>query len=376
MAGTEPHDEAPKGPTVRAEYRIDAVRQVAAGIAHEFANALTAIAGIAYLMRGEGTCDQQARDDLDEIQKITEEAAFLARELMVFAAGRPAERGRRRLVDIVKQLRRMLPHVLPTGIRISERLTATESQVWADPQQITEIAVLLAVHARERMPDGGELTVQTREEHIVGLAAARLAMRAGPYAVVTITSSLPAAGGPQGSAVTADALAEAARILGHTGGGLGREDDAAGGSIFTIYLPIATESPTQHAPAGPIQAGTETILLLEDEDELADVISRVLQLSGYTVLHAGDGDAALHIAGTFDGTIHLLLSDVVVPGPNGLDLLRRFRALRAHTRVLFMSGYAHGLGDGVPFLAKPFPADALSQKVREVLDADVPTPER
>lgn len=365
----EPHAASGRA-TLPGQHRVEALRRLAAGIAHEFANALTAIGGIAYLMQSGGTVDKQSEADLDEIRKITEEAAFLARELMAFGTTEVDEPSRRRLGELVKQLRRVLPHVLPPHIRIVERMGAPDAEVWADPQQLNEIAIVLAVDACERMPGGGDLLLATRREEFDGAAAAAVAMRPGRYGVVEITSSRSAAGARNSTPQSPDLLADANRMLSAAGGGLTVRDDAKGNRTFAMCLPLAVESGDVTGPPRGGATGSETILLVEDDEDLAEVVARMLQTRGYRVLRAADGDAALAVAETHGAPIHLLLSDVMIPGTTGLDLLRRFTAVQPAGRALFVSGYEHGFTEEVPFLRKPFEADALSRKVREVLDED------
>jgi len=380
-------DPSQSGSNVRVSqaHRIEAVRQLASGIAHEFANALTAIAGMAYLLRDELSLDPQSEEDFNEIRRITQEAAFLARELMAFGSSGAADPTRRRLSEIVKQLRRLLPHVLPPPISVVERLAPGDMEVWADPQQMSEIVIVVAAHARDLMPAGGELLIQSANVEFDERTAAGIALRPGQYAVLEIAASSGGAsptlafGGNAPAGIvgergrgTSGALSDAARVLNEAGGGFSVHDTGEDSRTFRIYLPGADNPPASgRDPEAGHQGGEETILLLEDDESLATVIVRMLRTHGYIVLRADTGDAALTMAETFDGPIHVLLSDVAVPGTNGMELVRRLAAIRPHLRVLFMSGYApQSWADDFPFLRKPFEPEALSQKLREVLDAD------
>ena len=363
----EPNTAGVRAP-LPEQHRVEALRGLAVGIAHEFANALTAIGGIAYLLQSAGSADAQSHEDLREIQKITEEAAFLARELMTFASTGVDQPSRRRLGDIVKQLRRVLPHVLPPKIRIVERLAAADTEVWADPQQITEIALALTVHTRQHLAAGGDLLVATRYTELDDANAAPAGVQPGSYGVVEITTADPAAERHASSESTHTLVTDAERVLSAAGGALALHEHGNEHRTFSMFLPCAPAGDTPSARQRRPGTGNETILLLEDDKELADVIARMLQTRGYQVLRAADGDVALGLAGTFGGPIHLLLADIIVPGTMGLDLLRRFTAIQPGARVLFMSGYVHGLGDDVHLLLKPFEADTLARTVREVLD--------
>jgi hypothetical protein len=361
-------------------YRVEAVRQLVSGIAHEFANALSVIAGIAYFLRDELTLDRQSEEDLNEIRRTTEEAAFLARELMAFASNIPGAPTRRGLSEVVKQLRRLLPHVLPPQIRVEERLAPYDIVAWVDPQQTTELAIVIAVHARDALPRGGELLIQTTRME-VDREAIEITLPPGSYAALEIVASGSDATSTSGDLVdgrqdTSHVLADAAGVLKHTGGGLSvQRDESAGTTTFRMYLPLADDLATGRESQADQQPANETVLLLEDDEDLAEVVARMLRMRGYTVIQANNRDAALETAETFEGSIHVLLSDVVVPGTNGLELVRRLAAMRPDVRVLLMSGYAPpAFGEHLPFIRKPFSPEGLSQKLREVLHTEPPRP--
>jgi signal transduction histidine kinase/integral membrane sensor domain MASE1 len=373
--------------------KIEAVGRLAGGIAHDFNNLLGVILGFGELARKDLPPDHRARQRVDQIQKAAERAATLTRQLLAFSRKQVLQP---RVVDlntIARDMERMLHRVIGEHIRL---VTAFEPDLWpvrADPTQIEQVLMNLAVNARDAMPAGGTLTIQTaRAELGEAFVRGHPGSSLGPHAVLTVSdtghgmdagtlshvfepffTTKPAGQG------TGLGLAMIYGIVKQSGGYISARSEVEKGTTFTVYLPRTEAEKVDRAPlvepASPPR-GTETILLVEDEASLRGVMREQLQSAGYRVLEGGSAEEALAAAGREGAPIHLLLTDVVMPGASGEKLESRLRATRPEIRVLYMSGYTdeaishHGvLEPGRHFLQKPFAADILLRAVRRALDA-------
>jgi CheY-like chemotaxis protein len=364
---------------------------LAGGVAHDFNNLLTAINGYAQFLY-DAVADESQRTLAAEIVKAGDRAANLTRQLLAFSRQQILTPRVLDLNAVVGDMARLLRRLIGEDVELA---TAAGADLWlveADPGCLEQVIVNLAVNARDAMPTGGRLTVETRnvvldEEYV----RARPGARTGPHVLLSVSDTgcgmteevkarafEPFFTTKQPGKGTGLGLATVYGIVKQSGGHVGVYSEKGRGSTFKVYLPRAAGQPSSgRSSLGlPMPRGSETLLLVEDDGAIRALAERVLLGCGYAVLCAPDGAAALDVAAGHGGAIDLLLTDVVMPRLGGGELVRRLAAVRPGLKVLFLSGYAddavvrHGvLREGVPFLHKPFSAAALTRKVREVLDA-------
>lgn len=376
---------------LRQAQKMAAVGRVAGGIAHDFNNLLTAIRGYAALLLDECRPGTLLQEDLDEIRKAADRASTLARQLLAFNRRQVL---RLKVVDlavVIADIEKMLLRVIGDDIELGTDLQRDLGHVRADPGHIEQVIMNLVINARDAMPEGGHVALEGRNVSLDAEEARRVGygVRPGRYVVLAVqdtgagieTADLTRIFEPffttkeQGKG-TGLGLSTVLGIVQRLGGALAVES-CPGGSIFHVYLPRVDEPAddvSSHASAG-LAAGTETILVAEDDAAVRTLVCKALTRHGYTVLDACDGDEALAIANRHAGPIHLLLTDVVMPGIGARELTAQISMPHPEVRVLYTSGYTkdavarRGVSDaGIAFLEKPFTLDALGRKVREVLD--------
>jgi PAS domain S-box-containing protein len=375
----------------RQAQKMEAVGRLAGGIAHDFNNILTAILGTASLMAETIDADSPARPDLQEIEKAARRAAGLTGQLLAFSRRQVLEP---QLIDVnalVRDLEAMLHRLIGEHIELRTVLASDAGAVRADRGQLEQAIVNLVVNARDAMPDGGRLTIETANtEFDSQYSKGHVSADPGPYVLVAISDTgigmsaetkahlfEPFFTTKELGKGTGLGLATVYGIVKQSGGYVWAYSELAQGATFKIYLPRVAGTPTP--PASPADAqpsrGTETLLVAEDEVSVRRLVMRVLESRGYAVLEARDGREALEIAAAHSGPIDLLVTDVVMPGMNGRELAKLLSSQRPDMRALFLSGYTdHAivrdgqLEPGLAFLQKPFTPDALARKVRQVLD--------
>jgi CheY-like chemotaxis protein len=334
------------------------------------------------------------RQDAEEIRKAADRAAGLTRQLLAFSRQQVLQP---RVVDLnalVSELEKMLRRLLGEDVTLATRLAAGLGRVRADPGQLEQVIMNLAVNARDAMPRGGNLTIETADVTFdATYAADHYPAPPGAYAMLAV-SDTGTGMDPDTQAhlfepffTTKDkgkgtglGLATVYGIVKQSGGFIWVYSELGAGSTFKIYLPRveAAADPALRVQASvPVGRGTETVLLAEDEAPVRAVARQTLERHGYRVLEAPSAEAALDVADRYSGPIHLLLTDVIMPGLSGRDLAVRLATLRPDVRVIYMSGYTddaitrHGvLEPGFVFVQKPFTPDALARTVRDVLDRD------
>ncbi|MBK9965302.1 MAG: response regulator [Holophagales bacterium] len=382
---------------LRASQRMEAIGSLAGGVAHDFNNLLSVILGYtSFAIEGMPEGDP-VRNDLLEVKKAGERASAVTRQLLAFGRRQVLQPVPLDLNQVSEGVEKMLRRILGEDITLVQTLAPDLWRTLADPGQIEQVLVNLVVNARDAMREGGRLTIETSNVEIGEEDAARqVGVKPGSYVRLAVTDTgcgmdqqtrerifEPFFTTKEVGKGTGLGLSTAYGIIKQSHGNIWVYSEPGHGTTFKIYLP--REFPAPAAPATvlatvPTQAtGTETILVTEDEEALQNVARRTLEAAGYTVLVARDGDDALRISSLHAGDIHLLLTDMVMPGMGGRMLARILSGRRPSTRVLYMSGYAddaivhHGaLEAGTHFLAKPFTSADLRCKVREVLDAGVP----
>jgi PAS domain S-box-containing protein len=375
---------------LRTAQRLESVGRLAGGVAHDFNNLLTAILGSAHAIDESLGPDHPRREDVEEIRGAALRAADLTRQLLAFSRQQVL---RPRVLDLnalVTRMEKLLRRLIGEHITLRTSLAPALASVRADPGQLEQVIVNLVVNARDAMPAGGTITIETsradRFDH--GELSVRTAAQ---YLTLSIRDDGP---GIDPSVrdhlfepffTTKDrergaglGLATVYGIVNQSDGHIRVESDLGRGSAFVIYLPaVALPADALTAPAiGSVAAGgNETILVAEDEGALLNLARITLTKKGYAVLTANSGTAALEVATKVADPIHVLLTDVVMPGMSGRDLARRLTLDRPDLQVIFMSGYAGDavfemgvLDAGVEFLQKPFTPGELASKVREVLD--------
>jgi two-component system, cell cycle sensor histidine kinase and response regulator CckA len=376
----------------RQSQKIEAVGRLAGGIAHDFNNLLTVIQGYCQISLSELREQDPLKPNLLEIEKASRRAASLTRQLLAFSRRQIMEM---RVVDlntILLDLDKMLRRILGEDIELVTRFAEDLERAKVDPGQIEQVILNLAVNARDAMPRGGKLIMETaNEEGEADGVWADPEMRKGRYAVLSISDTgcgmaqevkeqifEPFFTTKDKGKGTGLGLSTVYGIVKQSGGEILVQSELGKGTTFKIYLPRAEEASNaslRRDEAGFLPGGRETILLAEDEPSIRDLAVRVLQRQGYTVLEAANGKEALSVADAVKGKIHLLLTDVVMPEMGGKELAEKLKGLRPEMKVLFATGYTsnaivhHGILDpSTALLQKPFSIGALTRKVRDVLD--------
>jgi PAS domain S-box-containing protein len=373
--------------------KMESVGRLASGIAHDFNNLLTALAGYAELALDALPSNEPARADLIEIRKLTKRAAGLTRQLLAFARKQIIEPRVINVNDLLLEIDQLLRPLISEDIERVMRLSPDLWDTRADPVQIEQVVVNMAINARDAMPNGGKLMIETAN---IQLDNAYTLGQSGVTASEYVLLSISDTGTGMDVAVQAHlfepffttkaegrgtglGLATSYGIIGQHGGHISFQSETGHGTTFTIYLPRAEATAASAAPTATmpkLSAGTETILLVEDEPAVLALAARVLRAQGYQVLEAADGAEALRVAKEFEGpTIHLLLTDVVMPEMGGRALAESLRALLPGLKTLFISGYTGGafthrseMEASIDLLQKPFSPTTLVQKVRAVLN--------
>jgi two-component system cell cycle sensor histidine kinase/response regulator CckA len=377
---------------LRQAQKMESVGRLAGGVAHDFNNLLTVIQGHCDLMLTQMSDRDPLLKEVKHIQQAGERAASLTRQLLAFSRRQMLAPIVLDLNDLVANLRKMLERLIGEDITLTTVLAPGLWSVTADPGQIEQVIMNLAVNARDAMPTGGMLTIETGNVHLDdSYARTHLEAPVGPCVMLAVsdtghgmdaqtqeqifepffTTKEPGKG-------TGLGLATVYGIVKQSGGDILVYSEPDRGTTFKIYLP-ANKMPSKDLVAPPTQpvsrGGNETILLVEDEEMVRDLVRIVLHTKGYTILEASHGGEALSLARQHQGPIDLLVTDVVMPRISGRELAEQLKALRPLMKVLFMSGYTddavvqHGLlAAEVEFLPKPFSPSVLASKVREVLD--------
>ena len=379
---------------LRHSQRLEAVGRLAGGIAHSFNNLLAAIAFQCELLCDGLEPEDVRRCHVEEIQRAGERAAALARQLLAYGRKQVLQPRVLSLNQVIREMAPMLHRLIGEHIRLEIGLDPADGAIHADLGQIEQVILNLAVNARDAMPAGGTLRLATR---CVELAAGESAeLPAGSYVQLTVSDTGPGMAPEvlehlfepffttkERGKGTGLGLATVHGIVHQSGGQIRVESEPGQGSRFAILLPRATEEAAA-APLHPTlpgrrsRRGSEVVLLVEDEDNIREPAVEILESRGYQVLSAPDAVEALAVADGHPGPIHILVTDVVMPGLSGSQLAHRLLHRRPELRVLYISGYPedsishHGVLDtGQHFLQKPFPPGQFLEKVREVLDAAV-----
>jgi two-component system, cell cycle sensor histidine kinase and response regulator CckA len=380
--------------------KMEAIGRLAGGIAHDFNNLLTVINGHSDVLLADQTVPDRVRKSIEQVQDAGRRAAGLTRQLLVFSRQQVVQLQLVDLNQIVTAMQKLLVRLIGADIRIRLDLDNSLDRIMADPSQVEQIVMNLTVNARDSMPRGGDLVLETRNVELDAAFFEQQGMVStpGPYCMLSMrdtgtgmdeqtagrifepffTTKDPGKG-------TGLGLATVYGIVRQSQGVITLSTQLGQGATFRIYFPRDTAATRQDVAAASEPAATlggrETILLIEDHPLVRELVKVVLSSRGYTVLEAGDGKAALDISSGHQGEIHLVLSDVILPGERGPIVVDRLRAIRRGMKALFMSGYLGGEFNQEDiqiyqssFLQKPFTTHVLLQKVRLVLDSAETSP--
>ena len=371
---------------LRQLQKMEAIGRLAGGIAHDLNNALTAIAGYAELALGSLAAEHRARPDIEEVRRGAERAASVTRQLLAFSRKQLLEPRRFDVNDTAANMARMLSRILGPDVRVTARLVDAPAPIVGDPGQIEQAIVNLAVNAKDAMPNGGELILATSLEDVDESAAmSRLPIAAGRYVVLRVVDT-GCGMAPETQARAFEPFFTTKGVGKGTGLGLSMvygtvkqsggfvfvNSEVGRGTTIELYFPPAPEAAA--ATAVSREHAAATILAVEDEPAVRNLVASTLRHEALTVLLATSAEEALHVATTHEGDIDLLLTDAVMPGKSGIELARALMERRPDLRVIIMSGYAgdslslNDLPRPVELLQKPFSPRELRRRVREALD--------
>jgi PAS domain S-box-containing protein len=378
---------------LRQAQKMEAIGQLAGGVAHDFNNLLTAINGYSGLALQKIDDDHPLRGYLEEIKKAGDRATNLTRQLLAFGRKQILQPLPINLNDVVTDINKMLRRLIGEDIVLTAKLEPTVPKIKADPGQVEQVLVNLVVNARDAMPHGGKLTIETSEVDLDREYADRhVGVVPGSYVMLAVSDTGTGMDEDTRARIfdpffttkeqgkgTGLGLSTVYGIVKQSGGNIWVYSELGHGTTFKVYLPVlAVDSQQTEAAAVelPMPSGSETILLVEDEDVVRGLARKILEHAGYHVLEASRGEEAVRLCLERAGPIDLLLTDVVMPETSGKEVANRLTELLPGLRVLFMSGYTdaaivhHGVLDSdVEFIQKPFSPAALCRRVREVLDS-------
>lgn len=373
--------------------KMEAVGRLSGGIAHDFNNLLGVIIGYGEILEEEIPKEDSKRDSVDEILRAGRQAAGLTRQLLAFSRQQVLEAKVLDLNAVITEVEKMLRRLIGEDIELSTNLGKDLGRVKADQGQIEQVILNMAVNARDAMPHGGRLSLQTANAEIDEAFAqsSPYPVQTGPYVCFTVADTGVGMDAATQAKIfepffttkekgkgTGLGLSMVYGVVKQSGGYINVYSEPGVGTTFKVYLPRVAEAITDQQPRSNVSdcaRGTETVLLVEDEDGLRTLTHNLLERCGYTVLVAKDGKQALQISQEHMPAIHLLLTDVVMPGMSGPQLAQQMARQRPEIKTVYMSGYTgqtyagHGaLDPGSFFLMKPFTRDTLASKVREALD--------
>jgi PAS domain S-box-containing protein len=377
---------------LRQAQKMEALGRLAGGVAHDFNNLLTVIRGHVDLLVQGLDPESPLQDDVDEIRTAADRATALTRQLLSFSRRQTVQATTVDLNRIVAGMEKMLHRLIGEDIALVTSLDASLGKVNADPGHLEQVLMNLVVNARDAMPQGGTIRIETRnaelgEEHVRRYPY----VQPGPYVLLAVTDTGAGMDEETRSKIfepffttkepgkgTGLGLSTVYAIVKQSGGYIWVSSELGAGTTFRIYLPRfegEIEPAPAPAPKPSSSPGNETILLVEDEVSIRRLARRVLEKLGYTVLEATNGADALEVAGRYPGRIHLLVTDVVMPEMSGPRLAEVIAMARPGIQVLYTSGYTEheivhrgAAREGISFLEKPFTPEMLGRKVREVLD--------
>jgi PAS domain S-box-containing protein len=378
---------------LRQAQKMEAVGMLAGGVAHDFNNLLTIITGYSQLILNNLRGDDINRHSVEQIMRAGERAAALTKQLLAFSRRQVLQPKVLELNRLVSSLAAMLQRLIGEDVDLKLILRPDVGRVHADPGQVEQVLMNLVINARDAMPSGGMLTVETASVELDESYASRhIEVKSGPYVMLAVSDNgagmdeatrahlfepfFTTKGAGKGTGL---GLSTVFGIVKQSGGTLQVYSEPGTGTSVKVYLP-RIDQPAALDPEGQGHAarrGHETVLVVEDDDMVRHLVRETLEREGYTVIDANGPVEARRAANRYSGVIHLLITDVIMPRINGRELAARLLRRRANLKVLYMSGYTDSaiasggvLDSDTAFLQKPFTPIALSAKVREVLESD------
>ena len=375
---------------LRQAQKMEAVGRLAGGLAHDFNNLLTVIMGHAQVLLSDMAADHPYRAKIEEMQQAGDRAATLIRQLLTFSRKQPSTPKVLSVNPLITNFETMMHRLIGEDLELTLKLAPQDLRIKADPAQIEQVLMNLVVNARDAMPKGGKLTIETSLVELNRIPMYHVQPPAlGTFVKLSVTDT--------GSGMPADVLGHIFEpffttkeegkgtglglstvfgIVTQQGGGLDVTSRVGQGSRFDVYLPCAESSPDQIPSGEPPRMshrGHETVLLVEDDSSVRELVRDELKQLGYRVLESKNGLEACLVATRQIGHVQLLLTDVVMPGMSGTELAQHLRILKPDLRILFMSGYADDVGIGAhdqlsDYLQKPFTPELLAQRIRRLLD--------
>jgi two-component system, cell cycle sensor histidine kinase and response regulator CckA len=377
---------------LRQSQKLEAIGQLAGGVAHDFNNLLTVIGGYSSILLGRMTGDNPQRSALEEIKKASDRASALTRQLLAFSRKQILQPKVLDLNEVVSDIEKMVRRLIGEDIDLLILADSSLGKTKADPGQVEQVLLNLIVNARDAMPQGGKLTIETSNVLLSDDYANRHGATSGSYVMLAVSdngsgmapeikehifepffSTKPAGKG------TGLGLSTVYGIIKQSGGHIWLYSEPEQGTTFKVFLPRVddvAESRDSGSLSRTVPQGNETILLVEDEDQVRNILTDMLESQGYDLLVASNGPEALDIASSRNGTIHLMITDVVMPQMSGRELSELMANIRPEMRILYMSGYTDDaivhhrlLDEGLNFIQKPFDTATVARKVRHVLDS-------
>jgi signal transduction histidine kinase/ActR/RegA family two-component response regulator len=379
--------------------KMEAMGRLAGGVAHDFNNLLTVVVGRSELLLSRAGTGSDAERQLRLVQQAALQAGRLTQQLLAFSRKQVLQPKVIDLRDLVVGIAPMLRRLIGEDVDLTVVRHDGIGRVQVDSSQLEQVILNLVVNARDAMPDGGRLTIEVADTVLdAAYASEHVAVTPGPYVMLAVTDTGVGMDAETQARIfepffttkepgrgTGLGLSTVYGIIKQSGGNIWVYSEPGRGTTFKVYLPQVLDQPTAdraEAPTAPIRGGQETVLLVEDEASVRELAREALEMSGYTVLEAQNGGAALLVAEQYRGPIDAILTDVVMPEMSGPELVRRLVGIRPEIRVVYMSGYTgntierHGLLDpGTVFLPKPFSPRALATTIRAALDRSANDPE-
>jgi signal transduction histidine kinase len=373
--------------------KMESIGRLAGGVAHDFNNLLTVIMGNVQLALDAIATESTVHRDLQVASQAAESAAILTQQLLTFSRRQVIEPRDLDLSEAIARVERLLPRLLGERVTLTTATAPDLGAVRFDPGQFEQVLVNLAVNARDAMPDGGTLTVEATNVDCDGATSAgRPPLPTGHYVMLSVSDTgtgmsdeikahvfepfFSTKGPGMGTGL---GLAMVHGAVSQNGGYIEVQSEPGRGTTFRVYLPRQAKTGPAQPAARAAPGGSETVVLVEDDEGVRDLASRLLRHLGYSVRVFGNGLDALEAVRTTAEPVHLLMTDVIMPVIDGRTLAKQIALIRPAIRVLYMSGYTADvighddvLHDGAAFLAKPFTLDLLARRVREVLDRPLP----
>jgi PAS domain S-box-containing protein len=372
--------------------KMESIGRLAGGVAHDFNNFLTSIIGNVELALWDSDPKGEIGERLKEIRQAAERAASLTRQLLAFSRKQVLQPEIVDLNEVVREVKKMLGRIIGEDVVLETFLAPELGRVEADAGQLEQVIINLGVNARDALPKGGRFTIETVNIELDEIyTAGHVGVTPGSYVMLSVSDNGigmspdvraqifdPFFTTKEKGKGTGLGLAMVYGIIKQSKGNIWVYSEEGRGTTFKIYLPRVDKDPVKEKKKElerEVHSGSETVLVVEDDQSLRHLVVDVLQRYGYTVLAAKDGPEALTLLGNSIGPIQLLLTDVVMPGMNGRELAERVEKIHPEIKTLFMSGYTdnaivhHGiLDEGIAYLQKPFAPEVLARKIREVLD--------